>query len=283
MTITTMAPGRKFDGKAGVVDSDVALRLRDIRYVRGDSVILDDVSLDVARSQRWLVLGPNGCGKTSLLRIAALYEHPTSGTVDVLGERLGRTDVRVLRRRIGFVSASIADQLRPALTAHDAVRTARFGALEPWWHRYTAADDQRAMTCLDQMGVARLSRHTLGTLSSGERTRVLLARSLMNDPAIVLLDEPSSGLDLAGREQLVHALDHLAADRSAPPYVIVTHHVEDVPTNLTHALLLRDGVALAQGPLSDVLNEANLSACFGIDLHLERRGDGRFSAWGSAQ
>jgi len=263
------------------VNSDVALRLRDIRYVRGDRAILDGVSLDVARSQRWLVLGPNGCGKTSLLRIAALYEHPTSGTVDVLGERLGRTDVRALRTRVGFVSAAISDQLRPGLTAHDAVRTARFGALEPWWHRYTPADDRRAMTCLEQMGVARFAQHPLATLSSGERTRVLLARSLMNDPAIVLLDEPSSGLDLAGREQLVRALDDLAADPSAPPFVIVTHHVEDVPTNLTHALLLRDGITLAQGPLSDVLNEVNLSACFGIELHLERRGDGRFSAWGS--
>lgn len=264
------------------MDSDVALRLRDIRYVRDDTVILDGVSFDVARSQRWLVLGPNGCGKTTLLRIAALYEHPTSGTVDVLGERLGHTDVRVLRRRIGFVSAAIADQLRPALTALDAVRTARFGALEPWWHRYTPDDDERARACLERMGVAWLASHVFGTLSSGERTRVLLARSLMNDPAIVLLDEPSSGLDLAGREQLVHALDDLAADPTAPPFVVVTHHVEDVPTNLTHAMLLRDGVALVQGPLPDVLTEANLSACFGIDLHLERRGDGRFSAWGAS-
>ena len=156
---------QNLNGKAGPVDSDVALRLRDIRYVRGDRAILDGVSLDVARSQRWLVLGPNGCGKTSLLRIAALYEHPTSGTVDVLGERLGRTDVRALRTRVGFVSAAISDQLRPGLTAHDAVRTARFGALEPWWHRYTPADDRRAMTCLEQMGVARFAEHPLATLS----------------------------------------------------------------------------------------------------------------------
>ncbi len=265
------------------MNPEVALRLRDIRLVRNDTVILDDVSLDVARSQRWLLLGPNGCGKTSLLRIAALYEHPTAGTVDVLGERLGRTDVRVLRRRIGFVSAAIAEQLRPGLLAIDAVKTARYGALEPWWHTYTADDDQRAAECLDRMGVGRLAGHTLGTLSSGERTRVLLARSLMNDPAIVLLDEPSSGLDLAGREQLVAALDHLAADPAAPPFVVVTHHVEDVPTNLTHAMLLRGGVTLAQGELSDVLTERNLSECFGVELHLERRGDGRFSAWGSAR
>jgi iron complex transport system ATP-binding protein len=269
--------------QAGAVVHDVALRLRDVRFVRDGTVILDNVSLDVARSQRWLLLGPNGCGKTSLLRIAALYEHPTAGTVDVLGERLGRTDVRVLRRRIGFVSAAIADQLRPGLTALDAVRTARYGALEPWWHRYTTDDDDRALDCLDRMGVPRLADHTLGTLSSGERTRVLLARSLMNDPGLVLLDEPAAGLDLAGREQLVEALDHLAADDAAPPFVVVTHHVEDVPTNLTHAMLLRGGVTLAQGVLGSVLTEANLSECFGIPLHLERRGDGRFSAWASAR
>ena len=269
--------------QADAVIHDVALRLRDVRFVRDGTLILDDVSLDVARSQRWLLLGPNGCGKTSLLRIASLYEHPTSGTVDVLGERLGHTDVRVLRRRIGFVSAAIADQLRPALSALDAVKTARYGALEPWWHRYTPDDDERAMDCLDRMGVRRLGDHTLGTLSSGERTRVLLARSLMNDPGLILLDEPAAGLDLAGREQLVEALDHLADDPAAPPFVVVTHHVEDVPTNLTHAMLLRNGTTLAQGPLETVLTEARLSECFGLPLHLERRGDGRFSAWASVR
>ena len=278
----TQSPGTS-RCQAGDVVSDVALRLRDIRLVRDGTVILDNVSIDVARSQRWLLLGPNGCGKTSLLRIAALYEHPTSGTVDVLGERLGRTDVRVLRRRIGFVSAAIADQLRPGLSAFDAVRTARYGALEPWWHRYTPDDDARAIECLERMGVGWLRDHRLGTLSSGERTRVLLARSLMNDPAIILLDEPAAGLDLAGREQLVDALDHLADDPAAPPVVVVTHHVEDVPTNLTHAMLLRNGATLAHGSLGDVLTESNLRECFGLALHLERRGDGRFSAWASTR
>jgi len=265
--------------QAGDVNPAFVLHLRHIRYVREGTVILDDVSLDVTNSQRWLLLGPNGCGKTTLLRIAALYDHPTSGTVEVLGQRLGHTDVRILRRRIGFVSAAMADQLRPTLAALDAVRTARYGALEPWWHRYTADDDERARDCLQRMGVGRLAEHQLLTLSSGERTRVLLARSLMNDPAVVLLDEPSSGLDLAGREQLVEALDHLASDPAAPPFVVVTHHVEDVPTNLTHAMLMRDGRSLMHGPLGDVLTESNLSDCFGLELRVERRGDGRFSAW----
>lgn len=259
--------------------SELALRLHQVRFVRGATTILDGVDLEVRRGQRWLLLGPNGCGKTSLLRIAALYEHPTSGLVEVLGERLGETDVRVLRRRIGFVSAALADQLRPTLSAFDAVRTARYGALEPWWHRYSAADDERARECLDRMGVGSLADHALVTLSSGERSRVLLARSLMNEPAVVLLDEPSSGLDLAGREQVVEALDHLAGEDGAPPLVVVTHHVEDVPTSLSHAMLMRSGRVVATGALSEVLRAERLSEAFGVDLHLERRGDGRFSAW----
>jgi iron complex transport system ATP-binding protein len=258
---------------------DTALHLAGIRFVRGDTTILDDVDLVVRAGERWLLLGPNGCGKTSLLRIAALYEHPTAGVVEVLGERLGETDVRVLRRRIGFVSAALADQLRPTLSAFDAVRTARYGALEPWWHRYTPDDDARASDCLARMGIGRLADHTLVTLSSGERSRVLLARSLMNEPAVVLLDEPGAGLDLAGREQLVDALDHFAGEPGAPPLVVVTHHVEDVPTSLTHAMLMRAGRTFAAGELEAVLTAPNLSGTFGVDLCLERRGDGRFSAW----
>jgi iron complex transport system ATP-binding protein len=260
------------------VETDITLDLQSIRLVRDGVTILDDVTFRVTRSQRWLLLGPNGCGKTSLLRIAALYEHPTTGVVDVLGERLGRTDVRRLRRRIGFVSAAMADQLRPELRALDAVRTARYGALEPWWHMYTPEDDERAHHCLDRLGVGRFAERRLATLSSGERSRVLLARSLMNDPAILLLDEPAAGLDLAGREQLVGALDQLAADPVSPPFVVVTHHVEDVPVSMTHALLMREGAALAQGPVDEVLDEDNLSDCFGLALRLDRRDDGRFSA-----
>src|SRR4051795_7836072 len=222
---------------------------------RDGTLILDDVSLAVAPGERWLVLGANGSGKTSLLRVAALYEHPTSGTVEGLGERLGRTDVRVLRRRVAYASAALADQLRPALTALDAVRTARYAALEPWWHTYTADDDAAALACLERMGVGRFAARQLGTLSSGERQRVLLARTLFNAPAIVLLDEPSARLDLAGREQLVAALDDLAADPAAPPSVVVTHHVDDIPPTSTHVLLLRTGRILASGPIDDTLDD----------------------------
>jgi iron complex transport system ATP-binding protein len=257
----------------------LTLHLDRIVMQRGATRILDDVTFTVRPGERWLILGANGSGKTTLLRVAALYEHPSSGTVDVLGERLGRTDVRQLRRRVGYASAALADQLRPALRAIDAVRTARYAALEPWWHTYTEADDEQALTCLQRMGVGHFAEREIGTLSSGERQRVLLARTLMNDPAVVLLDEPSARLDLGGREQLVAALDDLASDPAAPPSVVVTHHVDDIAPTSTHAMLMRAGRVLRSGPVGDVLDAEALSATFGLALELERRPNGRFSAW----
>lgn len=255
------------------------LDLDDVSMNRDGTAILDHVTLRVERHERWLVLGANGSGKTSLLRIAALYEHPTTGTVRVLGQQLGLTDVRVLRRRIGFASAALAEQLRSELVALDAVRTARFAALEPWWHRYTTEDDEQARACLDRMGVGHFAGRPLGSLSSGERQRVLLARTLMNDPDVVLLDEPAANLDLGGREQLVTALDDLAGDADAPALVLVTHHVEDVPPSMTHCLLLREGRVLVAGPIEDALTAAHLGDTFGLAFDVTRRSDGRFSAF----
>lgn len=260
--------------------SGTALRLRGVSFSRDGRAILADIDWTVRGAERWLVLGANGSGKTTLLRIASLYEHPSTGTVDVLGERLGRTDIRVLRRRIGVVSAALAQQLRPELRALDIVVTARYAALEPWWHRYSVSDYARAVVCLQQMSVDQYAERPFGTLSSGEQQRVLLARSLLNEPGLLLLDEPSAGLDLAGREQLVAALGELAADPAAPPMVLVTHHVDEVPPGMTHVLLLRDGRIVGAGPIARVLSSESLSACFGLDLVLERRPDGRLSAWG---
>lgn len=255
------------------------LRLTDVSFVREGRALLSGIDWTVQPGENWLVLGANGSGKTTLLRVAALYEHPTTGSVEVLGETLGHTDVRVLRRRIGYASAAFAAQLRPELDALDVVMTARYAALEPWWHQYDDADRARARECLATMQVDDFAGRAFGTLSSGEQQRVLLARTLMNEPSVVLLDEPSARLDLGGREQLVAALDDLMHTPGAPPLVLVTHHVDEVPRGITHALLLRDGRSIAQGALDDVLTAEALSDCFGLPLHLERRPDGRHTAW----
>ena len=231
-----------------------------------------------AEGERWIVLGANGSGKTSLIRIASLYLHPSTGDVDVLGQRLGRVDVRRHRRRIGLVSAAFADLLRPGLTAADIVKTAKHAALEPWWHEYDDADGTRALELLDRFGCADLADHPFATLSSGERQRVQLARTLMTDPGLLLLDEPTAGLDLGGREDLVRRLGALAADPATPATVLVTHHVDEIPPGYGHVLLLRRGRVMAAGPIHDVLTSAALSECFGIALALERR-EGRWSAF----
>ena len=250
-----------------------------VDFVRDGRKILDGIDLQVEPHERWVILGANGSGKTSLVRLAALYEHPSAGSVEVLGERLGSTDVRTLRQRIGYMSASLADSLRPQLSAAEVVMTAKFAALEPWWHRYGDDDRRRAVECLGRMAVASLAERTFGSLSSGEQQRVLLARTLMNDPGLVLLDEPSARLDLAGRENLVRALGDLASDVESPPLVLVTHHVSEIPRRITHALLLRAGRVLRSGPIDRVMTAPLLGECFGLDLHLEQRVDGRYSAW----
>ncbi len=255
-----------------------ALVMTGVGLVRDGRHLLRGVDWTVEAGERWVVLGRNGSGKSSLMRIASLYLHPSEGTVDVLGQRLGRTDVRRLRTRIGLASAGMADLLRPDLTAADVVVTAKNAALEPWWHRYDDTDRDRARACLAEVGVEGFATRSFGSLSSGERQRVLLARTLMTDPGLLLLDEPTAGLDLAGREVLVDGLATLAARPDAAPIVLVTHHVEEIPDGFTHALLLDDGVVVAAGPLGEVLTAEALSSCFGMPLELERRHD-RWWAW----
>ncbi len=256
-----------------------ALSLHNVTLVREGRAILNNVSWKVGADERWVVLGRNGCGKSTLMKIASLYLHPSSGDVEVLGEKLGRTDVRSLRKRIGVASSGMADQLRSDLTATDVVMTAKNAALEPWWHTYDEADCQRALDCLERMEIGRLANRSFATLSSGEKQRVLLARTLMPQPGLLLLDEPTAGLDLAGREDLVRTLGILAAGVDTPATVLVTHHVEEIPEGFTNILMLREGQVLTAGPLDIVLTESNLSECFEMPLGLERR-HGRWWAWG---
>ena len=255
-----------------------AIELSGVTRIHDGATVLDGVDWTVERDQRWVVLGRNGSGKTTLVRICALYDHPSSGTVRILGEQLGRCDVRTLRRRIGFVSAAFADQVRRQLVVRDVVMCALNAALEPWWHTYDDADRARAVEVLGEVGLAGHHDQPFGTLSSGERQRALLARSLMVDPELLLLDEPTAGLDLGGREDLVDQLARFAGDPSRPPTVLVTHHVEEIPPGYGHVLMIADGRVLASGPIDDVLTAEALSACFEVPLALDRRG-GRWTAW----
>lgn len=257
--------------------ADVVLRVSGVNVIVDGTTILHDVHWTVRRQQRWIVLGPNGAGKTSLLRLAALYLHPSKGEVEVLGHRLGQVDVRTLRRHIGLVSPAFADMLRQGVSAVEVVMTAREAALETWWHSYNASDHAAALALLARMGVVGLADRRFGALSSGERQRVLLARSLWGDPGLVLYDEPTAGLDLGAREELLDGLAGLAHDASTPPIVLVTHHVEEIPQGFTHALLLGDSTIVAAGPLHEVLTGDALSELFGLPLQLEQQ-DGRYTA-----
>ena len=254
----------------------VALRFEAVDLDRASTPILRGVSLVVGQTERWVVLGPNGSGKTTLLELASGYLHPSRGRVEILGEALGRTDLRALRPRVGLVSASVAKMLEPALSGADVVMSAARGALEPWWHRYDDAERARARHLLEVAGFGHLVARPFGVLSEGERQQVLLARSLMTEPELLLLDEPAAGLDLGGRERLVARLGSLAADRASPSAVLVTHHVEEIPSGFDHALLLRDGEVVAAGPIGEALSPETLGATFGLRLRLEHS-EGRWS------
>jgi iron complex transport system ATP-binding protein len=253
-----------------------ALCLRGVAMVRDGRPILDGVDWEVSTGERWVVIGPNGSGKTTLLHVAGMRLLPTRGVVEVLGERYGRTDARVVRKRVTLVSQATLRSLRPSLCAHDVVLTGRHAALEPWWHHYSADDHARADFLLEQAGFGDLGGREFGVLSEGERQQVLLARALMADPELLLLDEPAAGLDLGARERLVGRLAVLAADPGTPPLVLVTHHVEEIPPGTTHAALMRQGVFVSRGRASEVLTSDAVSSCFGVSVDVQR-GAGRFS------
>ncbi|HEX5495193.1 MAG TPA: ABC transporter ATP-binding protein [Mycobacteriales bacterium] len=244
---------------------------------RGTTHLVRDVTWSVELDERWVVLGPNGAGKTTMLQLASANMHPTTGTVHLLGERLGRIDVFELRPRIGLASAALASRMPPGETVLDLVVSAGYAVLGRWREEYESLDLSRARALLDQFDIAALADRTFGTLSEGERKRVQIARALMTDPEIMLLDEPAAGLDLGGREDLVGRLGTLVADPDAPTVVMVTHHVEEIPPGFTHAMLLRDGAVVTAGLLPDVLTADSLSVTFGLPLRLERV-DGRYFA-----
>jgi iron complex transport system ATP-binding protein len=245
------------------------LDLDGVTVMRGGSALLDEISWQVSEGDRWVVLGANGAGKTTLLQVAAARLHPTRGRATVLGETLGSTDVFDLRPRIGLASAALADRLPADERVRDVVMTAAYAVSGRWNENYDQLDTGRSDDLLAAFGVEHLADRTFGTLSEGERKRVQLARSMMTDPELVLLDEPAAGLDLGSREMLVRDLAELAMDPLSPVMVLVTHHVEEIPPGFSHALLLRQGRVVAGGPIAEVLTDKNLTETFSVPLKVQ--------------
>jgi len=265
------------DEEVEAADPDLLIDFAKITLQRGGRTLVGPVTWSVELDERWVVIGPNGAGKTSLLRIAAAMEHPSSGTAYVLGERLGRVDMAELRARVGLSSSALSQRVPDDEVVRDLVVSAGYAVLGRWRERYDEMDYNQALDMLESVGAEHLAERVYGTLSEGERKRVLIARSLMTDPELLLLDEPAAGLDLGGREELVARLGDLAADPDSPAMVLVTHHVEEIPPGFSHCLILSEGNVLDSGLLTDVLTGENLSKAFGQSIALEVT-DGRYFA-----
>lgn len=253
------------------------LEVTDVTVRRGGRDILKGVNWDVNEGERWVVLGPNGAGKTTLIQLVSGRMHPTKGSVTVIGEEIGKVDLNELRPLVGLSSSSLDARIPGYERVHDVVRTASYGITGTWREEYEEEDDERAAGLLTTLGVGDLGERKYGTISSGERKRVGIARALMPDPEVLVLDEPASGLDFGGREQLLETLTELAGGVYAPVMILVTHHLEEIPSGFTHALLLKDGEVYAAGELEDVLTSESLSDVFGVKAELTAEG-GRFSA-----
>jgi len=253
------------------------LELSDISVRRGDRVILGPLNWQVLEGERWVILGPNGAGKTTLLQICSSLIHPTAGEINILGEKLGKVDVFELRTRIGLTSSALVEQLPPDELVMDVVLTAAYAMLGRWQEKYDLWDESRAMALLTALGVRELGERLFGSLSEGEKKRVQIARALMADPELLLLDEPASSLDLGGREDLLRRIESLSKDPLAPATVIVTHHIEEIPVGTTHALLLREGAVVAQGEVASVITDQNLTQAYGLAITVQTEG-GRFFA-----
>ena len=258
-------------------DDDTVLAFDRVSVIRSGNFLVRSLSWQVELDERWVVLGPNGAGKTTLLNLASARLHPSRGQAWVLGERLGRVDVNELRTRIGLTTGRFADQVPAGERVLDVVVTAAWSVVGRWRESYDPQDEARARRLLEQLGMGPLVGREFGTLSEGERKRTQIARALMTDPELMLLDEPTAGLDLGGREDLLARLTELALDPDAPAMVLVTHHVEEIPPGFTHGLLLREGTIVAAGLLGEVMTAGNLTKTFGLPLLVDRFGD-RYTA-----
>ncbi|AXL12337.1 ABC transporter ATP-binding protein [Microbacterium foliorum] len=254
-----------------------ALEFTDVVVRREGRDIIDHVTWQVDDDQRWVILGPNGAGKTTLLQLADTLMHPTSGTVTVLGETLGRTDVFELRPRIGFASSAMAKRVPRDETVLNTVLTAAFSVLGRWNEGYEDIDERRALRVLADWRLDHLAERTFGTLSDGEQKRVQIARAVMTDPELLLLDEPTASLDLGSREELLALLSGYASSPTTPAMLMVTHHVEEIPVGFTHVLLMREGRIVAAGPIAETLTADALSEAFGMPIVLSSE-DGRYAA-----
>ncbi|MBK5237863.1 MAG: ATP-binding cassette domain-containing protein [Actinomycetales bacterium] len=255
----------------------LVLRLSNVSLERGGNAIVNNVSWEVTSDQRWVILGPNGAGKTSILELAAAWEIPTSGTAVVLGEDLATGDPEEIRPRVGLASSGMAKRIPSTETVVDAVVTAAYAAAERRGEVYDDIDLRRARRVLAEWRLEDFTNREIGTLSEGEQKRLQIARSIMTDPEVLLLDEPSAGLDLGMREELMSMLSAFASSPTAPAIIMVTHHVEEIPRGFTHVLLMANGRVSAQGPLNETLTSENLTRAFGVSVEVANN-NGRFSA-----
>jgi len=256
---------------ASCAEFDVVFDACDVDLVRDGQLLLDQVSVTIRAGEHWALLGPNGAGKSTLLQIMATYAYPTRGHADVLGHRLGRVNVFTLRPRIGHVSPH--HRVDPQRTVGEVVLTGVTGTIQLVQQRQVSGAEQaRAAALTELMGLAGRADAPWQVLSQGERSRALIARALMAQPQLLLLDEPAAGLDVAGREQLLTSVDDLRRRQPGLATVLVTHHLEELPASTTHALLLRGGRVLASGSAADVLTSELASACFGHRVAIHRHG-----------
>jgi len=264
-------------GEVSFTPMSAILQLENISVVRGDRVILGPLDWQVLEGQRWVILGPNGAGKTTLLQVCSSLIHPSSGQIRILGQTLGKVDVFELRTQIGLTSSKLVEQLPDDELVMDVVLTAAYAMFGRWQEKYDLWDESRAMALLTALGVRELGNRVFGSLSDGEKKRVQIARSLMADPELLLLDEPASSLDLGGREDLLQRIKNFASDPLAPATVIVTHHIEEIPVGTSHALLLKEGRVLAQGVIDQVITNENLTNAYGLPIAVQSQ-NGRFFA-----